>query len=190
MLWILLFIIILLGVYAISVYNALIRLKNQVQEGWSGIDVQLKRRYNLIPNLIEAVKGYQKHESSVFEDVTKLRTEAMGANGAAQKGMLESALTAGLGRLLAVAENYPDLKASANFIELQKELANTEDQIQLARRYYNGTVREFNTKIQSFPQNLFANALGFKAFEYFELDSEKEREVPKVDFSSGDDSHQ
>jgi LemA protein len=170
-------------IWAIYIYNALIKLKNQAQEGWSGIDVQLRRRHNLIPNLIETVKAYAGHEKSVFNEVTELRSQIGKAQQMSDKSHLESALTLGLGKLIAVAENYPDLKANENFQQLQKELASIEDQIQLARRYYNGTVRNFNTMIESFPQVLIARAMAFVPFEYFEIEDDKEREVPQVKFN-------
>lgn len=175
-------IIVLLLIWAIGIYNSLIRLKNQVHEGWSGIDVQLKRRHDLIPNLVESVKGYQQHEKSTFEEVTQLRDHAMQAQGVEGKAKAESALSLGLGKLFAVAENYPDLKASANFIDLQKNLAEIEDNLQNARRYYNATVRDFNIKVQSFPDNVVANAFHFKSEPFFELDSDAEKAVPKVTF--------
>lgn len=174
--------IVLLALWAIAIYNSLVRLKNQVQEGWSGIDVQLKRRHDLIPNLVESVKGYQQHEKSTFEEVTKLRDQAMQAQGVEGKAKAESALSLGLGRLFAVAENYPDLKASANFIDLQKNLSDIEDNLQNARRYYNATARDFNTKVQSFPDNLVANSFSFKSQPFFELDDAAEKAVPKVSF--------
>ena len=180
---ILLIIIIALLFWAVYIYNTLVRLKNQVKEGWSGIDVQLKRRHNLIPNLIETVQGYAGHESSVFKEVTELRAKVGQAKDINEKSELESALSIGLGKLIAIAENYPDLKANENFIQLQHELANIEDQIQLARRYYNGTAREYNTMIESVPQVIIAKAFNFTHFDYFEIEDEKEREVPKVDLN-------
>ena len=140
-----------LVLWFIAIYNNLIKLRNMKEEGWSGIDVQLKRRSNLIPNLLESVKGYMAHESGVLEKVTELRTQAMNAGSIDAKIAAESALTRSLGKLFAVAENYPDLKASQNFIDLQDELATLEDEIQMARRYYNGTVRNLNVGIETFP---------------------------------------
>ena len=180
---IILVVIIGIALWAVGVYNHLVKLRNQADEGWSGIDVQLKRRYNLIPNLLETVKGYQKHESSVLEEVTSLRGQAMGANNVKDRAVAESALSMGLGRLFAVAESYPDLKASKNFSELQQSLNQIEDEIQLARRYYNGTVRMYNTKIQSFPDVLVARNFNFSERDFFELSDEAQRAVPKVDFS-------
>jgi LemA protein len=177
---ILLGIVILLALGGVTLYNSLVRKRNLVQEGWSGIDVQLKRRYDLVPNLINTVKGYGKHEREVFEKVTNARKEAMQATGVAPQGQAENALTQGIRSLIAVAENYPDLKASANFLELQKSLSAVEDEIQLARRYYNGTVRDLNTSIQSFPAVLFARSLGFKEEEFFEIELATERKTPEV----------
>jgi LemA protein len=168
-------------IWLIAIYNGLIKLKNRVKEAWSDIDVQLKRRYNLIPNLVETVKGYAAHERELFEKVTQARASAMQAQGAAEKAKAENMLTNTLKSLFAVAENYPNLRASENFAKLQDELSDTENKIQAARRFYNGNVRDFNTKIQVFPNNLIANALGFKKFEFFEAE-EREREVTKVKF--------
>jgi LemA protein len=172
----------ILVVSIIFVYNSLIRSRNRVDESWSDIDVQLKRRYDLIPNLIETVKGYAKHEKEVFEKVTKARTEAMGAQTVGEKDKAENVLSGALKSLFAVAEAYPELKANENFGKLQDELTDTEDKIQASRRFYNGNVRDFNTKIQVFPTNLFAQALGFKAYEFFEAEA-GEKENVKVDFS-------
>jgi len=179
--WIILGIIAIVVIWAIAVYNGLIRLKNRVDEAWSDIDVQLKRRYDLIPNLVNTVKGYAAHEREVFEKVTEARTRAMGAQSAAAKAEAENALSQTLKSLFAVAENYPDLKANQNFLELQRELTDTEDKIQAARRFYNGNVRDFNTKIQVFPNNIFAGMLGFSAREFFET-AEAEKEPVKVEF--------
>jgi len=167
----------------IAVYNKLIKLRNMKEEGWSGIDVQLKRRSNLIPNLLESVKGYMGHERSVLEDVTRLRTESMNATSVDAKITAESALTRSLGKLFAVAENYPDLKASQNFIDLQKQLSVLEDEIQMARRYYNGTVRNLNVGIETFPNSIVAGMFNFEKGEFFEIEDESDRAVPKVDFS-------
>jgi len=172
--------VIVLGI--IAIYNGLIRSRNRVDEAWSDIDVQLKRRHDLIPNLIETVKGYAKHEKEVFEKVTKARTEAMGAQTVQEKDKAENMLSGALKSLFAVAEAYPDLKANENFGKLQDELTDTEDKIQASRRFYNGNVRDFNTKIQVFPTNMFANMLGFKAYEFFEVEGEEEKEPVKVDF--------
>lgn len=179
--WIILGIVAILVVWAIAVYNGLIRLKNRVDEAWSDIDVQLKRRYDLIPNLVSTVKGYASHEKEVFEKVTEARTRAMAAQSAGDKAQAENALSQTLKSLFAVAEAYPDLKANQNFLELQRELTDTEDKIQASRRFYNGNVRDFNTKIQIFPNNIFAGMLGFTAREFFEA-GEGEKEPVKVEF--------
>lgn len=179
--WIVLGIIAVLAIWAIAVYNGLIRLKNRVDEAWSDIDVQTKRRYDLIPNLVNTVKGYAAHEKEVFEKVTEARTRAMGAQSAADKAQAENMLSQTLKSLFAVAEAYPDLKANQNFLELQRELTDTEDKIQASRRFYNGNVRDFNTKIQVFPNNIFAGMLGFSAREFFEAEG-GEKEPVKVEF--------
>ena len=169
-------------IWLIALFNGLVTLKNRVKEAWSDIDVQLKRRYNLIPNLIESVKGYAKHESKVFNDVTEARTRAMGATSPEGHAKAENMLSQTLKSLFAVAENYPDLKASQNFLQLQDELSDTENKITASRRFYNGNVRDFNTKIQKFPNNLLANTLGFEKQEFFKIDREAEKSVPKVKF--------
>jgi LemA protein len=177
--------IVILVIIIIAIYNTLVRLKNRTEESWSDIDVQLKRRYNLIPNLIETVKGYADHEKQVFTDVTEARNNALNAE---EKGnpeeikKAENQLEGTLKSLFAVAENYPDLKANANFMELQRELSDTENKIQAARRFYNTTVRELNTKVESFPYNLFASLFSFKKREYFEINEGGERAVPDVKF--------
>ncbi len=163
-------------------YNGLVALKNRAKEAWADIDVQLKRRYDLIPNLMETVKGYAAHESGVFEKVTEARAAAMGAQTPEDKIQKENALSGTLKSLFAVAENYPELKASANFIELQRELTDTEDKIQAARRFYNGNVRDFNIKIESFPSNIVASVFTFKQMALFEVAGEEERQAPKVSF--------
>lgn len=180
---VILVIVLVLVLYGIYIYNRLIRLNNLAQEGWSGIDVQLKRRSDLIPNLVEAVKGYMGHERGVLEDVTKYRAQAASSTSIPDRANNENMLTGALRQLFAVSENYPDLKASQNFIELQTALTGTEDQIQLARRYYNGTVRDFNILVQSFPSNLIANTLHYLPKEFFEIQDPAEREVPVVKFS-------
>ena len=181
-LYIILGLIVVLLIGVVAIYNNLVKNKNLVQEGWSGIDVQLKRRADLIPNLLETVKGYMGHERGVLEKVTELRSQSLKATGVAEKAQAEGALGAALGNLFAVAENYPDLKASQNFMELQKSLADIEDQIQLSRRYYNGAARNLNILIQSFPSNLIANNFGFTPVEYFEITEAADRAVPKVSF--------
>ena len=184
-LWVVLGIIAVIAFAIIGLYNSLIRLKNRVDEAWSDIDVQLKRRYDLIPNLIETVKGYAAHERETLEKVTAARAEAMKAqeSGDAKKqAEAENMLSGTLKSLFALSENYPDLKANTNFLELQRELADTENKIMAARRFYNGNVRDFNTKIQMFPTNIIAGMLNFKSREYFEVADEKERENVKVKF--------
>lgn len=181
LLWVILGVIVVALFWLIGVYNGLIRLRNRTDEAWSDIDVQLKRRYDLIPNLVETVKGYAKHERELFENVTQARTRAMGAKGVEEKGKAENMLSGTLKTLFAVAENYPDLKANQNFLKLQDELSDTENKIQAARRFYNGNVRDFNTKIQIFPNNLIAGMLGFKKYEFFEIE-EGEKEPVKVEF--------
>jgi LemA protein len=176
-------VIIVLALILVGIYNGMVRARNRVDEGWSGIDVQLKRRHDLIPNLVETVKGYAAHEKGVFEAVTQARAAAMGAQGPAQSAQAEGMLSGALGRLFAVAEAYPELRASENFQQLQAELTNTEDQIAGARRIYNGNVQDYNTRIQTFPGAVFAGMFGFTKREFFELDSEADREVPQVSFS-------
>ena len=179
---------IVLGVAAVLVlsfvvgYNRFVRLRNEVSTGWSNIDVTLKRRADLIPNLVEAVKGYAAHERGVFDSVTEARASLMRASSPGAAAQANEALTAALGRLFAVAEAYPDLKASQNFLRLQDELTDTEDKIAAARRYYNATVMRYNTKIQSFPGVLYAGALGFAAREFFTAD-EGDQAVPQLDLA-------
>ncbi|MDD2904397.1 MAG: LemA family protein [Syntrophales bacterium] len=181
-LYILLALVVMALVAAISIYNRLVRNRQMVQEGWSGIDVQLKRRADLIPNLIEAVKGYMGHEKGVLEKVTELRAQSLQAASVGDKAKAEGALGAALANLFAVAENYPDLKASQNFIQLQQSLADIEEQIQLSRRYYNGAVRNLNILVASFPSNIIANMFQFAPAEYFEIEDAADRAVPKVAF--------
>jgi LemA protein len=159
---ILLAIVVLAGLWAVSMYNGLVRRKNVVAEAWSGIEAQLKRRADLIPNLVETVKGYAAHERGTFDELTRLRSTGQQQGDVAQRAQTETAISAAIGRVLAVAENYPDLKASANFQSLQNELADVEDQIQLARRYYNGAARDFNVMIEQFPSNIVANFGAFR----------------------------
>jgi len=179
---IVLLLVLVIIIYVVLTYNGLVKLKNLVQEGWSGIDIQLKQRTNLIPNLVETVKGYMGHESGVLEKVTELRSQALSSGSIQEREANENMLTSALRQLFAVSENYPDLKASQNFLELQTALTNIENQIQLARRYYNATVRDLNIKIQSFPSNLIARSFHFEPAVFFELDDPKEREVPSVNF--------
>ena len=180
--WIILGVVVLVVLWFVGTYNGLIRLKNQTDEAWSDIDVQLKRRYDLIPNLVNTVKGYATHESGVFEKVTQARSAAMGATNPQAKAQAENALAGTLKSLFAVAEAYPDLKANESFLKLQDELSDTENKVQASRRFYNGNVRDFNTKLQVFPTNLVGGMLGFKAREFFEIGSDAERQVPNVQF--------
>jgi LemA protein len=178
MLTIIIIVLVVLIVAVIAMYNGLIRSRVRVDEAWSDINVQLKRRYDLIPNLMETVKGYAKHEKSVFEDVTEARTRAMGATGPQEKAQAEEGLAGALKSLFAVAENYPNLKANENFKQLQDELVDTEDKIQAARRFYNGSVRDYNIKLQVFPTSLFAGMLGFTHRDFFEVDNQEEVDKP------------
>ncbi len=181
-------ILIIIGVlilWVIFAYNKLVKLRARSKEAWADIDVQLKRRHDLIPNLVESVKGYAKHEKEVLENVTKARTEAMSAeqSGDPKKvAQAENQLAGTLKTLFAVSENYPDLKASNNFVELQRELRDTEDKIQAARRFYNRNVRDLNIKIEMFPTNIIAGALGFKKQDFFEIENPEERENVEVKF--------
>jgi len=170
-------VIILIILWLIAVYNGLIRLKNRVAEAWSDIDVQLKRRYDLIPNLIETVKGYATHEKETFENVIKARNLAMQAQDPKAKADTENALSATLKSIFALSESYPDLKANQNFLKLQDELSDTENKIQAARRFYNTNVRDFNTKIQVFPTNIIANILKFTAYDFFEASADEKQNV-------------
>jgi LemA protein len=163
----------------VAMYNGLVRTKIRVDEAWSDITVQLKRRIDLIPNLIETVKGYAKHEKSVFEEVTKARTAMMNANGVAETAKAENMMESALKSIFAVAEAYPDLKANTNFLQLQAELVDTEDKIQASRRFYNGAVRDLNIKIKTFPTILFARMLGFAEREFFELDETEQAAAEK-----------
>jgi LemA protein len=175
-----LIIVLLVAVISISIYNSLIKLNNLAKEGWSGIEVQLKRRYDLIPNLLSLVEGYAKHEKSVLENVTNARARTVSATSRNERGKSENMLTQALKTLFAVAENYPQLKANENYLALQKELSAIENNIQFARRYYNGTVRDLNIKIESFPSNLIAAMFNFKKLEFFEIEREEERKAPKI----------
>ena len=172
--------VVALGV--IAAYNQLVVLKNRAKEALSDIDVQTKRRYDLIPNLVETVKGYATHEKDLFEKVTQARTVAMGATGLAEKAEAENMLTGTLKSLFAVSENYPDLKASVNFLELQREISDTEDKIQASRRFYNANVRDLNIKIESFPDNIIAKMFGFKNMELFQTTNEAEKQPVAVKF--------
>ena len=174
-------ILVLLAVYLVAGYNGFMVLKTRIQEALSGIDVQLKRRADLIPNVIETVKGYAKHEKGVFTEVTKARTALMGAQSPKEKAQADNMLSGALKSLFAVAEAYPDLKANTNFQDLQRQLEDTEDKVAYSRQFYNSNVLDFNTKVQMFPSNLIANAFAFKAFEFFEAE-EADKQSIKVKF--------
>lgn len=171
----------ILVVYLVAQYNGFVVLKARIQEALSGIDVQLKRRADLIPNVVETVKGYAKHEKTVFNDVTKARASLMGAGSLKEKAQADNMLTGALKSLFAVAEAYPELKASANFQELQRQLEDTEDKVAYSRQFYNSNVLDFNSKVQMFPSNLIASAFAFKVFEFFEAEEEAKKSV-KVKF--------
>jgi LemA protein len=174
--------LIVLGVLGfVGIYNALIRLRNQVKNAWSQIDVQLKRRHDLIPNLVETAKGYMTHEKETLENITKARSQAMGAQSVADKSKAEGMLNDSMSKFFLVVENYPDLKANQNFLSVQEELTSTENKISFARQNYNDQVLFFNNKIQMFPSNMLAGMFNFKTEDFFEIE-EKEKEVPKVSF--------
>ncbi len=175
-------VVVLLVLVVIGIYNGLVRLRNQVKNAWSQIDVQLKRRHDLIPNLMETVKGYMTHERELFENVTKARAAAVGANGVAETAAAEGMLTGVLGRLFAVAENYPELKANQNFLALQEELTSTENKVGFSRQYYNDQVMIYNTKIETVPANIIAGMFSFKPAEFFNIENPAERAVPQVKF--------
>jgi len=179
MLYIVLGVVLLIALIIAGLYNGLVRANVRVDEAWSDITVQLKRRADLIPNLVETVKGYAKHEKEVFENVTKARSAIMGAKGVAETAEADNMFTGALKSLFAVAEAYPDLKANENFAQLQAELTDTEDKIQASRRFYNGSARDLNIKVQTFPTNIFANMLGFKKREFYELDEAENAAVQK-----------
>ena len=179
-----LIILALLVIFVIGIYNGLVRLKVQCDNAWSDIDVQLKRRYDLIPNLVETVKGYAAHEKGTLEGVIAARNQAISAEGPAAKAQAEGMLTAALRQVFALAEAYPQLRAVESFSQLQQSLSSIEDSIQNARRYYNAVVRDFNTKIAQFPSNILAGMFNFKAREFFEISAPAEREAPKVSFGS------
>jgi len=181
-LYIILGVIAVIVFWAIFTYNRLIALRNRSKEAWSDIDVQLKRRYNLIPNLVETVKGYASHERELFEKVTQARTQAMGAQTIEERSKAENTLSSTLKSLFAVAENYPQLKAAGNFLELQRELRDTEDKVQASRRFYNGNVRDLNIKIERFPEKIIASFLNFKKMDFFEIEEAGAREPVKVNF--------
>jgi LemA protein len=177
---------VILGILVISIigiYNSLVRLRNQVDNSWSQIDVQLKRRHDLIPNLVETAKGYMKHERETFEEITKARSQAMGAKNVAEASKAEGALGEALSKFLLFVENYPDLKANQNFLALQEELTSTENKISFARQSYNDQVLFFNNKTQMFPSNIIASMFSFTKRDFFEIEAPAEREVPKVSFT-------
>ena len=176
-------VLVLLILSIIGIYNALIRLRNQVDNAWSQIDVQLKRRHDLIPNLVETAKGYMKHERGTFEAITKARSQAMGAKTVAEAAKAEGVLGEALSKFMLVVENYPDLKASQNFLAVQEELTSTENKISFARQSYNDQVLFFNNKIQMFPSSIIANTFNFGKRDFFEIEAPAEREVPKVSFT-------
>ena len=184
-LWIVLGVIVVLIILFMGTYNSLVRLRNQVKNAWAQIDVQLKRRYDLIPNLVETVKGYKDFERETLEAVTKARNIAMQSSsaGAGERGKVEGELSSALSRLMVVVEQYPDLKANQNFLALQEELASTENRISFSRQYYNDSVLRYNNKTQMFPSSIIAGITGFKAGEFFEVTVAAEREAPKVSFS-------
>lgn len=184
MVYIIIAIIVILILAIIAMYNSLVTLRQRVRNAWSQIDVQLQRRFDLIPNLVESVKGYMKHESEVLEKVTALRTSWANATTVAEKSNLDNQLSGALKTIMAVSENYPDLKANQNFSELQEELRATENKISASRQFYNDTVTRYNTKIQVVPTNIIAGMFGFKAEEMFKVDSEDARKNVKVDFNN------
>ncbi len=175
--------LVLLAVVVIGIYNALIRLRNQVDNAWSQIDVQLKRRHDLIPNLVETAKGYMKHERETFEAITQARSQAMGAQSVSETAKAEGQLADALSKFMLVVENYPDLKANQNFLALQEELTSTENKIAFSRQNYNDQVLFYNNKIQMFPSNIIAGMFSFAKRDFFEVESEAERRAPKVSFS-------
>ena len=176
-------IIVVIGLFFVSIYNSLVGLRNRVKNAWSQIDIQLKRRHDLIPNLIETVKGYMTHERQVMENITKYRSKAMDANTVGEKAQAEGLLSGALGQLRVQVENYPDLKANQNFLALQEELTSTENKISFARQAYNDQVLFYNNKIQMFPSNIVAGMFSFKAEEFFEIEDQTEKAVPKVSFT-------
>ncbi len=180
---ILIIVIVVIALFLISIYNSLVKLRNQVKNAWAQIDVQLKRRHDLIPNLIETVKGYMTHERETLENITKARSQAVQAEGIGDKAKAEGELTSALGKFNLVVENYPDLKANQNFLSLQEELTSTENKNSFSRQNYNDQVLFYNNKIQMFPSNIVAGMFKFNEEEFFEIEDEKEKEVPKVSFS-------
>lgn len=183
--WIVGAVVAVIALYLIVMFNRLVRQRNVVREGWSGIDVQLKRRTDLVPNLVETVRGYAKHERALFEEIATRRAASVAANDVGRQANAERALAGSLSKLMAIAEAYPDLKANQNFLQLQNELADIEDHIQMARRYYNGAARNLNISVQSFPDVIVARLLGFREAPFFELESRVEAVAPEVGFSGG-----
>ncbi|AQT69330.1 LemA family protein [Anaerohalosphaera lusitana] len=175
-------VVVLLIIFLIAAYNSLVRLRNQVDNAWSQIDVQLKRRHDLIPNLVETAKGYMKHERETFEAITEARSKAMGANNVSEASKAEGQLNDALSKFMLVVENYPDLKANQNFLSLQETLTSTENKIAFARQGYNDQAMFFNNKIEMFPSNIIAGMFNFKKRDYFEIENEAERQAPKVNF--------
>jgi len=180
--YIVLAVVVLALLWAVAIYNGLVRRRNMVAEGWSGIEAQLKRRADLIPNLVETVKGYAAHERTTFDELARLRSASQTGQDMAQRAATEQAITAAIGRVMAVAEAYPQLRASENFQSLQKDLSAIEDEIQLARRYYNGAVRDYNVMTEQFPSNVIASSFGFNKAPFFEIENAADRAVPKVAF--------
>jgi LemA protein len=181
--WIIvLLVVVVLAMWVISLYNGLVRLRNQVKNAWSQIDVQLKRRHDLIPNLMETAKGYMKHERETFEAITQARANAMNADSVAETAKAEGQLQSALSKFYLVVENYPDLKANTNFLSLQEELTSTENKVGFSRQFYNDQVLQYNNRVESVPTNIVAGMFGFKQSEFFEIEIPAEREVPKVQF--------
>ena len=180
--WVIVLVVFALAGYVIMAYNGLVRGRNQTKEAWSDIDIQLKRRHNLIPNLVNTVKGYASHEKGTLESVTNARSKALSAGSPEEKAEAENMLSSTLKSLFAISENYPELKANANFLELQRELSDTENKIQSSRRFYNGNARDYNTSLESFPTNVIASMFSFEKVEFFQLESEQEKAVPEVSF--------
>src|SRR4051794_6847412 len=187
---VILVLVVIAALFFVSMYNRLVRLRNRTENAWSQVDVQLRRRYDLIPNLVETVKGYAAHEQSTFEEVTKARTAAQQAQGVEQQASAENALTAAIGRLFAVAEAYPQLRATENFQQLQAELAETENKIAVSRQVYNDTVLTYDNAIQTVPTNVVAGVFGFHSRPYFEIQDPAAREAPRVSFAPSDEPAQ
>ena len=174
--------LVIIVLYVVGLYNALVRMRNQIKNAWAQIDVQLKRRHDLIPNLIETVKGYMTHERETLESVIAARSKAVNANGVAAQGQAEGHLNTALDKLLAVVENYPDLKANQSFATLQEELSSTENRIAFSRQYFNDSVMRFNNKVEIFPSNVIASSMNLKKEDYFEIEDAREKEAPQVKF--------